>query len=175
MALQVQIDNWRWSGVPFYVRTGKRLPARVTEVVIHFKKTPHPVFSQNAPENKLIIRIQPDEGISMHFGLKKPGAGFDAKEVSMDFRYADLAQPSLLTSYDRLLLDAIRGDATLFARTDAVHACWKYVQPILNYKAAGGRIYDYEAGTWGPEAADRLIARTGRVWGRPSGRMLKKY
>lgn len=175
MALQVQIDNWRWSGVPFYVRTGKRLPARVTEVVIHFKKTPHPVFSQNAPENKLIIRIQPDEGISMHFGLKKPGAGFDAKEVSMDFRYADLAQPSLLTSYDRLLLDAIRGDATLFARTDAVHACWKYVQPILNYKAKGGRIYDYEAGTWGPEAADKLMARSGRVWGRPSGRMLKKY
>ncbi len=174
MALRCQIDNWRWAGVPFYVRTGKRLPARVTEVVIHFKTTPHPVFSQNAPENKLIIRIQPDEGISMRFGLKKPGAGFEAKEVSMDFRYADLAQPSLLTSYDRLLLDAIRGDATLFARTDAVHACWKYVQPILDYKANRGRIYEYEVDTWGPKEADKLIAKTGRVWRKPVGCMKKK-
>lgn len=174
MALRCEIDNWRWSGVPFYVRTGKRLPARVTEIVIHFKTTPHPVFSQNAPENKLIIRIQPDESISMRFGLKKPGAGFEAKEVSMDFRYADLAKPSLLTSYDRLLLDAIRGDATLFARTDAVHACWKFVQPILDYKAQGGRVYEYEAGTWGPKEADKLIARSGRVWRRPSGSLKKK-
>ncbi|SPX41511.1 glucose-6-phosphate dehydrogenase [Haemophilus influenzae] len=85
IALRCEIENWRWAGVPFYVRTGKRLPARVTEIVIHFKTTPHPVFSQNAPENKLIIRIQPDEAISMRFGLKKPGAGFEAKEVSMDF------------------------------------------------------------------------------------------
>lgn len=90
MALRCEIDNWRWAGVPFYVRTGKRLPSRVTEIVIHFKTTPHPVFSQKAPENKLIIRIQPDEAISMRFGLKKPGAGFEAKEVSMDFRYAIL-------------------------------------------------------------------------------------
>ena len=91
IALRCEIENWRWAGVPFYVRTGKRLPARVTEIVIHFKTTPHPVFSQNAPENKLIIRIQPDEAISMRFGLKKPGAGFEAKEVSMDFRYADFS------------------------------------------------------------------------------------
>ena len=140
MALRCEIENWRWAGVPFYVRTGKRLPARVTEIVIHFKTTPHPVFSQNAPENKLIIRIQPDEGISMRFGLKKPGAGFEAKEVSMDFRYADLAGATVLTAYERLLLDAIKGDATLFARTDAVHAAWRFVQPILDYKAQGGRI-----------------------------------
>ena len=92
--------------------------------MIHFKTTPHPVFSQNAPENKLIIRIQPDEAISMRFGLKKPGAGFEAKEVSMDFRYADLADDQVLTAYERLLLDAMKGDATLFARTDAVHAAW---------------------------------------------------
>jgi len=91
IAIKCEIDNWRWAGVPFYVRSGKRLPSRVTEVVIHFKTTPHPVFSQNAPENKLIIRVQPDEGISMRFGLKKPGAGFEAKEVSIDFRYSDLS------------------------------------------------------------------------------------
>ncbi|KEZ23431.1 glucose-6-phosphate dehydrogenase [Glaesserella parasuis] len=174
MAVRCQIDNWRWAGVPFYVRTGKRLPARVTEVVIHFKTTPHPVFSQNAPDNKLIIRIQPDEGISMRFGLKKPGAGFEAKEVSMDFRYADLASPSLLTAYERLLLDAMKGDATLFARTDAVHACWRFVQPILDYKAERGRIYEYEAGTWGPSEADKLIAKHGKVWRKPSGLMKKK-
>ncbi|AOF52943.1 glucose-6-phosphate dehydrogenase [Rodentibacter caecimuris] len=174
IALRCEIENWRWAGVPFYVRTGKRLPARVTEIVIHFKTTPHPVFSQNAPENKLIIRIQPDEGISMRFGLKKPGAGFEAKEVSMDFRYADLAGAQVLTAYERLLLDAMKGDATLFARTDAVHAAWKFVQPILDYKANGGRIHEYEAGTWGPVAADKLIARQGRVWRKPNGLMKKK-
>ena len=169
MALRCEIENWRWAGVPFYVRTGKRLPARVTEIVIHFKTTPHPVFSQNAPENKLIIRIQPDEAISMRFGLKKPGAGFEAKEVSMDFSYADLASTNLLTAYERLLLDAMKGDATLFARTDAVHACWRFVQPILDYKAAHGRVYEYESGSWGPTEADKLIAKHGKLWGKPSG------
>ncbi len=174
IALRCEIENWRWAGVPFYVRTGKRLPARVTEIVIHFKTTPHPVFSQNAPENKLIIRIQPDESISMRFGLKKPGAGFEAKEVSMDFRYADLAGAQVLTAYERLLLDAMKGDATLFARTDAVHAAWKFVQPILDYKANGGRVHEYEAGTWGPVAADKLIAKHGKVWRKPTGLMKKK-
>ncbi|HHF7195928.1 TPA: glucose-6-phosphate dehydrogenase [Haemophilus influenzae] len=174
ISLRCEIENWRWAGVPFYVRTGKRLPARVTEIVIHFKTTPHPVFSQNAPENKLIIRIQPDEAISMRFGLKKPGAGFEAKEVSMDFRYANLAGTQVLTAYERLLLDAMKGDATLFARTDAVHAAWKFVQPILDYKANGGRIHEYEAGTWGPVAADKLIAKQGKVWRKPSGLMKKK-
>ena len=174
IALRCEIENWRWAGVPFYVRTGKRLPARVTEIVIHLKTTPHPVFSQNAPENKLIIRIQPDEAISMRFGLKKPGAGFEAKEVSMDFRYADLAGAQVLTAYERLLLDAMKGDATLFARTDAVHAAWKFVQPILDYKANGGRIHEYEAGTWGPVAADKLIAKQGKVWRKPTGLMKKK-
>ena len=174
ISLRCEIENWRWAGVPFYVCTGKRVPARVTESVIHFKTTPHPVFSQNAPENKLIIRIQPDEAISMRFGLKKPGAGFEAKEVSMDFRYADLAGAQVLTAYERLLLDAMKGDATLFARTDAVHAAWKFVQPILDYKANGGRIHEYEAGTWGPVAADKLIAKQGKVWRKPSGLMKKK-
>ena len=167
MALRLQIDNWRWSGVPFYIRTGKYLPMRFTEVVIHFKTTPHPVFNQHAPENKLIIRIQPDEGIAMRFGLKRPGAGFDAEEVSMDFRYADLAANNVLTAYERLLLDAMKGDATLFARTDAVHACWKFVEPILAYKANRGQLYNYDPGSWGPTEADKMIARSGRVWRQP--------
>ena len=147
MALRCEIENWRWAGVPFYVRTGKRLPARVTEIVIHFKTTPHPVFSQNAPENKLIIRIQPDEAISMRFGLKTR-AGFEAKKSQWISVMLILADDQVLTAYERLLLDAMKGDATLFARTDAVHAAWKFVQPILDYKEAGGRVHEYEAGTW---------------------------
>ena len=167
VAMKLYIDNWRWSGVPFYIRTGKYLPMRFTEVVIHFKTTPHPVFNQHAPENKLSIRIQPDEGIAMRFGLKRPGAGFDAEEVSMDFRYADLAANNVLTAYERLLLDAMKGDATLFARTDAVHACWKFVEPILAYKANRGQLYNYDPGSWGPTEADKMIARSGRVWRQP--------
>ena len=132
VALRLTIDNWRWSGVPFYVRSGKRMPTRVTEIVIHFKKTPHPVFNMNAPENKLIIRIQPDEGIVMSFGLKQPGSGFKAKEVAMDFHYDSIAEGHLFSAYERLLLDALNGDATLFTRSDAVQAAWQFVQPILD-------------------------------------------
>ncbi|TCP96590.1 glucose-6-phosphate 1-dehydrogenase [Cricetibacter osteomyelitidis] len=168
MALRLQIDNWRWSGVPFYVRTGKRLPTRVTEIVVHFKRTPHPVFSQNAPENKLIIRVQPDEGIVMSFGLKQPGAGFSAQEVSMDFHYDDLGDTTLLSGYERLLLDALNGDASLFTRSDAVQACWRFVQPILDYKThLDSKLHGYACGTWGPEAADKLMAKNGREWRHP--------
>lgn len=167
VGLKMFIDNWRWSGVPFYVRTGKRLPTRVTEVVIHFKKTPHPVFSANASANKLIIRIQPDEGILMSFGLKKPGAGFEAKDVSMDFHYESLEETHMLTAYERLLLDSMKGDATLFARTDAVKACWKFVQPILDYKEDPEHLYGYAAGTWGPKEADALLAGDKREWRYP--------
>ncbi|WED24973.1 glucose-6-phosphate dehydrogenase [Vibrio sp. JC009] len=167
VGLKMFIDNWRWNGVPFYVRTGKRLPTRVTEVVIHFKKTPHPVFGRNAPENKLIIRIQPDEGILLGFGLKKPGAGFEAQEVSMDFHYQDLQESNMLTAYERLLLDCMKSDATLFARTDAVKACWEFVQPILDYKDNCDHLYGYAAGTWGPKEADDLLNNDGRDWRFP--------
>jgi glucose-6-phosphate 1-dehydrogenase len=167
IALKMFINNWRWNGVPFFVRSGKRLPTRVTEVVIHFKKTPHPVFGQNAPENKLIIRIQPDEGIQMSFGLKEPGAGFKAKEVSMNFHYASLQESNMLTAYERLLLDALNGDATLFARTDAVEACWKFVQPILDFKQDPQSLYGYACGTWGPKEADDLLRRDGKEWRFP--------
>ena len=167
VGLKMFIDNWRWNGVPFYVRSGKRLPTRVTEVVIHFKKTPHPVFGKDAPANKLILRIQPDEGILMKFGLKKPGAGFESQEVSMNFHYGDLAETNMLTAYERLLLDSIKGDATLFARTDAVEACWQFVQPILDYKADPKALYGYACGTWGPKEADEMLARDGREWRFP--------
>lgn len=167
VGLKMFIDNWRWNEVPFYVRTGKRLPTRVTEVVIHFKRTPHPIFGVNAPENKLIIRIQPDEGILLGFGLKKPGAGFEAQEVSMDFHYDELQGTSMLTAYERLLLDCLKSDATLFARTDAVEACWKFVQPILDYKERGEQLYGYAAGTWGPKEADELLSNDERNWRFP--------
>ena len=167
VGLKMFIDNWRWNGVPFYVRSGKRLPTRVTEVVVHFKKTPHPVFSQDAPENKLIIRIQPDEGILMNFGLKEPGAGFKAKDVSMDFRYDSLQETQMLTAYERLLLDALNGDATLFARTDTVEACWKFVQPILEHKKDPQALFGYASGTWGPKESDELLKRDGREWRFP--------
>lgn len=167
VGLKMFVNNWRWNGVPFYVRTGKRLPTRVSEVVIHFKRTPHPEFGQNAPENKLIIRIQPDEGILMSFGLKEPGAGFKAKEVSMDFHYDELEETRMLSAYERLLLDALNGDATLFARSDAVEACWKFVQPILNYKQEPESLYGYACGTWGPKEADELLAGDERQWRFP--------
>ncbi len=167
IGLKAHINNWRWNGVPFYIRTGKRLPTRVTEIVIHFKNTPHPVFGQNAPENKLIIRIQPDEGIQVSFGLKEPGAGFKAKEVKMNFSYSDLQETNMLTAYERLLLDALNGDATLFARTDAVEACWKYVQPILDFKQDPQALFGYACGTWGPQEAYELLQRDNRAWRFP--------
>ncbi|MUK50644.1 glucose-6-phosphate dehydrogenase [Aliivibrio fischeri] len=167
VGLKMFINNWRWNGVPFYVRTGKRLPTRVTEVVVHFKKTPHPAFAENAPENKLVIRIQPDEGIQMRFGLKEPGSGFNVKDVSMDFHYQSLAETQMLTAYERLLLDALNGDATLFARSDAVNACWKFVQPILDFKQDPQALFGYACGTWGPKEADQLLERDNRKWRFP--------
>lgn len=167
VGLKLFINNWRWEGVPIYVRTGKRLPTRVTEVVVHFKSTPHPEFAGSSPKNTLIIRIQPDEGIRMNFSLKEPGAGFKTSPVSMNFYYNDLQQQDLLSAYERLLLDAIRGDATLFARSDAVHACWDFVEPILEFKEDPRSLFGYAAGTWGPREADELLSRDGRSWRFP--------
>lgn len=164
VGMKMMIDNWRWNGVPFYVRTGKRMPERLTEIVIHFKKTPHPVFGADAPENKLIIRIQPNESIQMDFGLKKPGAGFCAQGVSMNFDYNSLEETNLLTAYERLLLDCMKGDATLFARSDAVRACWEFVQPILDYKKEVKALFGYKSGTWGPNKADEMLEKDGREW-----------
>lgn len=164
VALKFFIDNWRWAGVPFYIRTGKKLPTRVTEVVIHFKSVPHHLFdsakSLSAINNQIIIRIQPDEGILIKFGMKTPGAGFNVQTVNMDFHYSDLAGTTVSAAYERLLLDCMQGDATLYARGDAVEEAWKFVQPIFNAWQHNPKIpiYGYPAGTWGPEEANNLIS-----------------
>ena len=171
VALKFFIDNWRWGGVPFYIRTGKKLPARVTEVVIHFKQVPHHLFDntdlENPGNNQLVIRIQPDEGILLKFGMKTPGAGFRSQIVNMDFHYSDLRGTPLTSAYERLLLDCMLGDATLYARGDAVEEAWKFVQPILNAWQNNPKIpiYGYPAGSWGPEDSDKLIS--GGFWRYP--------
>ncbi len=165
VAMRFFIDNWRWAGVPFYIRTGKKLPARVTEIVIHFKQVPHHLFNHagisGLENNQLIIRIQPDEGILLKFKMKTPGAGFQTQMVDMDFHYTDLADVHLPSAYERLLLDCMLGDATLYSRRDAVEEAWKFVQPIMDAWKNDPRIpvYGYPAGTWGPESAHRLIQR----------------
>jgi len=168
VAIKFFIDNWRWAGVPFYIRTGKKLPTRVTEVVIHFKSVPHHLFeTSSATNNQLIIRIQPDEGILLKFGMKTPGAGFDVQTVNMDFHYSDLTNTTVPSAYERLLLDCMQGDATLYARGDAVEQAWQFVQPIINAWETNPEIpiYGYPAGTWGPENADTLIK--GANWRLP--------
>ena len=171
-AIKFYIDNWRWGGVPFYVRTGKHLPTRVSEAVIHFKPTPHYLFSNKGMFdscNQLVIRIQPDEGILLKFGMKTPGAGFDVQNVNMDFHYSDLSDQRIPGAYERLLLDSMIGDSTLFARNDAVMATWKFLDPVLkawkNDKCIP--VYGYPAGTWGPEKADDLIEDPGMTWRYP--------
>lgn len=171
-ALKFYIDNWRWGGVPFFVRAGKRLPTRVTEVVIHFKDTPHHLFHKEnvvSTPNKLIIRIQPDEGIQMKFGMKLPGAGFKIKSVNMDFHYSQLSDTYVPSAYERLLLDCILGDSTLYARGDAVEACWKFVDPIIkSWKDnPGNKVYGYPAGTWGPKEAFELFENPADAWRYP--------
>ncbi|MFW5832136.1 MAG: glucose-6-phosphate dehydrogenase [Prolixibacteraceae bacterium] len=171
VALKFFIDNWRWGGVPFYIRTGKKLPARVTEIVIHFKQVPHHLFDntnlKNRGNNQLVIRIQPDEGILLKFGMKTPGAGFRSQTVNMDFHYSDLSSTPLTSAYERLLLDCMLGDATLYARRDAVEEAWKFVQPILDAWQTNPEIpiYGYPAGSWGPEDSDKLIS--GGSWRYP--------
>lgn len=172
VALRFYIDNWRWGGVPFYIRTGKRLPASVTEIVVHFKPSPHVLFQQDSIYgrcNQLVIRIQPDEGILFRFAVKEPGKGFNAKTVNMDFHYSDLLQISLTTAYERLLHDAMIGDSTLYARADAVETAWKFIAPIQKVLADKKKIklYGYPAGTWGPENADKLIKDTIDGWRYP--------
>jgi glucose-6-phosphate 1-dehydrogenase len=173
VALKLFIDNWRWAEVPFYIRTGKRLPARVTEVVIHFKSTPHYLFGKQADridkDNLLIFRIQPNEGILLKFGIKRPGSGFDVSSVNMDFLYSAQAESYIPEAYERLLLDAIHGDATLYPRNDAVEKAWELIDPILEEWRENRtlKIYGYPAGTWGPENADSLIEGDHLTWRYP--------
>lgn len=171
VALKFFIDNWRWGGVPFYIRTGKKLPTRVTEIVIRFKETPHPVLSQlNRSENvesMLVIRIQPDEGLLLKFGMKVPGAGFKVQNANMNFRYSDLAEGYMPSAYERLLHDCMIGDASLFARGDAVEAAWEFVAPIQKeWENPECKLFGYPAGTWGPDVCDSLI-EGGHGWRYP--------
>lgn len=174
VALKLFIDNWRWGGVPFYVRTGKRLPIKVSEIVIHFKPSPHPLFctgdNEYNSENQLVIRIQPDEGILLKFGLKVQGAGYDVQNVNMDFHYRDLMNAEIPEAYERLLLDCMQGDSTLYARGDAVEAAWNFVDPILKRWEEDKTfpLSGYPCGTWGPQQADLLIEGQRHKWRFPS-------
>jgi glucose-6-phosphate 1-dehydrogenase len=172
VAIKFFINNWRWGGVPFYIRTGKRLPTRVTEIVIHFKPTPHHLFRRESGKlnaNQLIIRIQPDEGILLKFDMKEPGAGFNVKNVNMDFHYRDLADIRVPSAYERLLYDVMIGDSTLFSRDDEVETAWKFLAPVQKAWAENPaiKIYGYPAGTWGPECANDLIEGDGLTWRYP--------
>jgi glucose-6-phosphate 1-dehydrogenase len=172
VAMKFFIDNWRWGDVPFYIRTGKRLPTRVTEIVIHFKPTPHYLFMHDDPfslSNQLVVRIQPDEGILLKFGMKYPGEGYTVKNVNMDFHYKDLGEVRVPSAYERLLYDVMLGDSTLYLRADAVEAAWKFVAPVQQAweRNPGIKIYGYPAGTWGPEIADDLIEEKEMTWHYP--------
>jgi glucose-6-phosphate 1-dehydrogenase len=171
-ALKFYIDNWRWGGVPFYIRTGKRLPTRVSEVVIHFKPTPHFLFSGNKLHqagNQLVIRIQPDEGILLKFGMKTPGAGFEVQNVNMDFHYSDLSNQRIPSAYERLIYDSIKGDATLFPRTEEVLVAWKFLTPVIEAWKNEHEVplHGYPAGSWGPREADDLIQDKEITWRYP--------
>jgi glucose-6-phosphate 1-dehydrogenase len=171
VASRLTIDDWRWSGVPFYVRTGKRLPKRATEIAIQFREVPHHLFRNSAVEpdaNLLAIRIQPDEGIMLRFGAKVPGLGLNVRSVTMDFTYGSAFTVDSPDAYETLILDALQGDASLFTRADEVEEAWSIVDPYIDAWAAAPEpdLPDYDAGTWGPAAADGLLAREGRRWRR---------
>ena len=170
-AMRVFIDNSRWQGVPFYLRTGKRMPTRVSEVVIHFHKTPHPAFGEFSgnvqKNNQLVIRIHPDEGVLLKVNMKVPGRGFESEIMKMDFLYSESGgDQHLPEAYERLLHDCMLGDATLFARGDAVESCWNFIDPIL-CQMKSQPIYGYPAGSWGPKEAEELVARNGHHWRYP--------
>jgi|HigsolmetaAR201D_1030396.scaffolds.fasta_scaffold02494_6 glucose-6-phosphate 1-dehydrogenase len=176
-AVTFYVDNWRWAGIPFYIRTGKRLPKRVTDIAIRFNSAPLSVFRDNGAEeqlppdiqaNLLILRIQPEEGISLRFLSKHPGDGMRLRPVSMDFNYGSSFGARSPSAYETLLLDAMRGDGTLYTRQDMVEASWQVVEPILQvWSETKFDFPNYEAGTWGPKAADEMLARHGHAWRVP--------
>lgn len=173
VAIKAYIDNWRWGDVPFYIRTGKHLPERVTEVVIHLKHAPHQLFKQiclSQPNNMIILRIHPDAGIAIDFGMKIPGAGYKVQNVDMAFKYADLAEKKIPEAYERLLLDCMMGDSTLYARADAVKTSWKFIDPIISAWENDPEIplYFYESNTWGPKEANKLFDDSSTRWREPT-------
>ena len=171
VAARFEIDDWRWAGVPFYLRAGKRLPKRATEIAIQFKDVPQRLFSpssETSEPNMLVIRIQPDEGILLRFAAKVPGLGTDVRPVNMDFAYGSAFSVESPDAYETLILDALLGDASLFTRADEAEAAWRIVDPIMESWLAGAEptLPNYAAGTWGPDAADALLTREGRRWRR---------
>jgi len=170
VAMRVLIDNWRWAGVPFYLRTGKRLAKRTTEIMIQFRCAPHLVFRDRDIEpNRLVLNIQPDEGISVSFGAKRPGTEMSIGNVTMNFSYREAFGGTSRSAYATLVNDCLRGDATLFDRGDSVEAAWSIVDPILDVWSAArtGTVPTYPAGTWGPKESDQLLERDGRQWYNP--------
>jgi glucose-6-phosphate 1-dehydrogenase len=169
VALKFTIDNWRWADVPFYVRTGKRMPKRVTEIAIHFRRTPFVLFRntgvKDLQSNKLLIHVQPREGITIQMGAKIPGPIMNIGQVNMDFDYAREFHAAPATGYERLLHDCMLGDQTLFQRADMVETGWGVIEPIQDvWKALPGHFPNYPAGTWGPDAAQSLLGRDGHEW-----------
>ena len=169
VAAKFQIDNWRWAGVPFYLRTGKRLPSRVTEIAIQFRRAPHIVFrEQDLCANTLVLNVQPDEGISISFHAKLPGQAMRLKTVTMDFSYQKEFGAEERSAYATLINDCMRGDATLFDRADSVEAAWAIVDPILEYsQSVKPKFPNYAAGAWGPPESNELLERDGRHWRNP--------
>ncbi|HEU4571096.1 MAG TPA: glucose-6-phosphate dehydrogenase, partial [Candidatus Limnocylindrales bacterium] len=171
VAARFEIDDWRWSGVPFYLRCGKRMPKRSTEIAVQFRPVPHRLFKDTPTDpqpNLLAMRIQPDEGIVLRFGAKVPGLGLDIRTVNMDFTYGSSFNVDSPDAYETLILDALLGDASLFTRADEVEEAWGIVTPILDAWAdqPPPPFPNYPAGTWGPPESDALMARDGRRWRR---------
>jgi glucose-6-phosphate 1-dehydrogenase len=170
-AIKLEIDTRRWAGVPFYLRTGKRLGRRVTEIAVVFQRAPHLPFTDTMTEelgqNALVIRVQPDEGITVRFGSKVPGTSMEVRDVSMDFQYGEAFTESSPEAYERLILDVLLGDAPLFPRREEVELGWEVLDPIEKHWAETDKPAQYAAGTWGPAEADEMLERDGRTWRRP--------
>ena len=169
-AIKLEINTRRWSGVPFYVRSGKRLGRRVTEIAVVFKKAPEHLFGQTSElgQNALVIRVQPDEGVTIRFGSKVPGYGTQVRDVTMDFGYGHAFTEASPEAYERLILDVLLGDPPLFPRHEEVDLSWQILDPVEKFWAEqGGPLEQYDPGSWGPPSADELLARDGRVWRRP--------
>ncbi len=170
-ALTLEVDTRRWAGVPFYLRTGKRLGKRVTEIAVVFKRAPHLPFAHTATEelgqNAIVIRVQPDEGVTIRFGSKVPGAQMEVRDVTMDFGYGSSFTEASPEAYERLILDVLLGDPPLFPRHAEVESSWRILDPLIRHWARNGKPEQYPSGTWGPESADAMLARDGRTWRMP--------
>ncbi len=170
-AIRVDVDNRRWAGVPFYLRTGKRLGRRVTEIAVIFKRAPHLPFSKSSVEelshNAIVFRVQPDEGMTVRFGSKVPGTGMEIRDVNMDFQYGDSFTQSSPEAYERLILDVLLGDPPLFPRIEEVETSWRILDPILDFWAKHGKPDQYTSGGWGPRSAYQMMEADGRTWRRP--------